>query len=220
MHSVRKIPEGLELPDMSQLISGRPTTWLRNSLEWINSSEPNPVFIERFQICKKSIRSEILLWGARYEVADILVNGEKLYGGRGNFTEFFAIEMLATGWKVHRLLQRKSTMLSDLDDDNDFLAAGEIKASEFLLDKVPSWKKSEAYWPTHKETPMLFVGQVTLPETEITRTLLTWDDKVFLFWLPEGENSRFKIFTQPAKFQSAEDHYREEAERETRKRWF
>jgi len=218
MHSVRKIPDGLELPDLNQLISGRPPTAFGDSFDWINLNEPVPVFIERLEICIESVRRLIMLFGARYENSEIRVNGQKRHAGHGNFIEYFVIEKIHTGWKAHRLLHHKSVTMTDLDEENDFISADKINASEFSLDNVPSWVKSEAQWPTLRGAPMVFVGQVTLPETEVTRTFLTWDKKIFLFWLPEGDNSRFKIFAQNVKFQSSEDHYREEEGRERRRK--
>jgi hypothetical protein len=54
---------------------------------------------------------------------------------------------------------------------------------------------------------MLFVGQTTLPETPLTRRLLTWDTAVYLFGLTADEADRFAVMEQDIGAQSQDAHY-------------
>ena len=58
---------------------------------------------------------------------------------------------------------------------------------------------------------MRFIGQVELPENEVTRTQLTWDVRIYFFWLPtEDGDDCFKIVEQQTGEQTIEEHYRDE----------
>jgi hypothetical protein len=58
--------------------------------------------------------------------------------------------------------------------------------------------------------PMKFLGQVYLPENDVTRTLLNWDWNVYLFWTHANGANRFKITDQRTDLQTAEEHYTDE----------
>jgi hypothetical protein len=60
---------------------------------------------------------------------------------------------------------------------------------------------------------MFYAAQFFLPENEVTRLWLTFNESVFLFWREEEGQNSFKITIQETRFQFDEDHYRAEARR-------
>ena len=54
---------------------------------------------------------------------------------------------------------------------------------------------------------MVFVGQVAVPDTELTRTLFTWGESAHLFVDPHGDSYVFKVVDQDLDAQTAEEHY-------------
>jgi hypothetical protein len=55
---------------------------------------------------------------------------------------------------------------------------------------------------------MTFLGQVELPDSELTRRLLTWEITLFLF--ANVAELEFKVVEQDTTAQTAEEHYRNE----------
>ena len=153
------------------------------TLEWLSERKPVPVFVESFGVPSQPAETPVFLFGTRYDLSEVLCEGETLGDGEGYFVEYFEVEESpAGGWLLHRLLQRASVTYSEEDDPDDSLPAREVGASSRSVDAPPRWKSSEAEWPTYAGAPMKFLDQVELPETEVTRTLLTWNTNVFLFW--------------------------------------
>ncbi len=62
---------------------------------------------------------------------------------------------------------------------------------------------------------MQFVGQVALPENDVTRTVLTWDVSLYLFWLRVNGHDQFKLVEHHPQAQTAEEHYAADERRET-----
>lgn len=60
---------------------------------------------------------------------------------------------------------------------------------------------------------MFYLAQFSLPENEVTRLWLTFNESVVLFWREEEGQNNFKITIQETRFQSDEDHYPAEARR-------
>jgi hypothetical protein len=54
---------------------------------------------------------------------------------------------------------------------------------------------------------MRFLAEADLVENECTKRNLTWGHRCFVFWLPMGAASVFKITQQEMTFQTAEEHY-------------
>ena len=115
---------------------------------------------------------------------------------------------------THWLKQRKDNVAySSLYEKKDCISAGEIKgANELSLGRRPRWKKSEAEWAAYQGQPMRFLGQVDLPENDVTRKFMTWDKSVFVFWQSIVGGSVYKITTQSISLQTAEEHYALEQE--------
>ena len=82
---------------------------------------------------------------------------------------------------------------------------------ELPLQSRPRWEIPEdAVWPLAGGEPMHFVGQVTFPENEVSRSHLTWDLTAYLFVSRDDRGECFKIVEQEVGAQSAADHYRSE----------
>jgi hypothetical protein len=126
------------------------------------------------------------------------------------------VERAAAAWGSRRLLQRDSVTYSEADEHDDHVPAREIDPAKLSLGSSPRWEsKSEGEWPTILGNPMLFVGQVALPDNDVTRTLLTWDATLYLFWLRLEGTDHFKIVEQNVLDQSGEDHYAQDEEQFT-----
>jgi len=136
--------------------------------------------------------------------------------GEGHFLEYFVLEgSSADGWVLYRLLQRASVTHSEENEPGDYLTARDVDAASQSVEAPPRWKASEAAWPTYAGAPMKFLGQVHLPENDVTRALLNWDWNVYLFWTYANGANRFKIIDQPTDLQTAEEHYADEERRRT-----
>jgi hypothetical protein len=211
MHTVTEPPEGLTLPPIEDLIDGPPNSWIGMPVEWQSVPTPEPVFLRTFDIPRAGHRRDtVFLFGARYSVADALVGGESF--GEGYFVEYFVVEEAHDGsWIVHRLRQRGSVAYTESEesrDDPDYVQAEEITdPAAFALHTPPIWKRSEALWPTYAGTPMQFIGQIEIPDTELTRNLLSSGQTVYLFSAEAPDHSHYKIFEQDTHAQTAEEHY-------------
>lgn len=173
---------------------------------WRTDRRPELVYVNRFRVPRYP---DVHLLGARYELDDALIGGDSL--GEGHFVEYFVAVQRSEGYSLQRLLQTRSVTYSDGDEKGDYLPAAAVSDQARLsLHAAPDWKASEAVWPTIGNDPMLFVGQIDLSETEITRRFLTWDVSVFLF-MSRHEPARFKVVEQHG-FQAADEHYRNEGD--------
>lgn len=207
MYSICKLPEDAVVPPIDSLVKGRPTTWQGLSITWSSARDPVPVYLGRFP--SADLREhEVFLFGIRHNLADALFEGESL--GAGHFVEYIAVRAeLAGGWMTHRLLQRQSVTFSEADEKNDYVGADTIGKRNFVVEP-PHWEsEDEAIWPTDKNEPMVFLGQVVLPETKLTRAFFTWAMSVYLFQSRDRGGS-FKVVVQPRGAQTAEEHYESE----------
>lgn len=184
-------------------------------IEWSSTQDPVPVFVERFILPIEGTGHEVYLFGARYELVDVLVGGESY--GDGHFVEHFVAQESSPGrWTLDRLVQRESPTYSAAAEADDYVHAKTIRdPSSLSFRHAPRWKPTDALWPTRLGTPMQFVGQVALPENDVTRTVLTWDVSLFLFWLRVDGHDHFKLVEHDPQAQTAEEHYADEERRET-----
>lgn len=181
-------------------------------VQWSSEEEPIPVFVARFDAPLDGLEGDLYLFGARYDTADALIDGSPV--GDGHVVEYFLVERASAAWRSRRLLQRTSVTYSEADEHDDYAPARQIDQAKLSLGRPPRWEStSEAVWPNTLGNPMLFVGQIRLPENEVTRTLLTWDTTLYLFWLRIEGSDHFKLVEQNVGEQSAEDHYAQEEER-------
>jgi hypothetical protein len=210
LQAVHDIPPGADLPPMQNLVSDRPASWQGLPIKWTSTNSPVPVFIERFRVPKGGADDAVFLLGARYSLLEALVGGESL--GDGHFVEYFvATKHSDRAWAVHRLLQRQSVTFSETEEREDYFPALEIDDPRALsLGPPPDWEETEAIWPTCTGAPMQFVGQIDLPETTVTRELLTWGVALYLFWSQSNRDDCFKLVEQETDAQTVEEHYKSE----------
>jgi hypothetical protein len=211
LDSVFPLTDPSELPAVTELIRGRPPRWIGLPVDWSEAGDPEPVFVSRFSGTKDD--HHIFLFGTRYDLADALVGGQSL--APGYFVEYFVIDSRSPQ-ELHRLTQSGGITYSETEEKGDYIPARELAdVSTLSLAEPPRWAhRSEAHWPTANGRPMLFVGQVALPENPTTVEKLTWNETLHLFCLAESDTHRtFKIVAQDPAAQSAEDHYADEVRR-------
>jgi hypothetical protein len=181
------------------------------AIEWSSKGNPSPVFLSAFATSMIATHADwVFLFGVRYDLAEVLVGGQSL--GSGHFIEFIVAFRDSDGeWKIQRLLQRQSVTFSATDEAHDYVAAASIDQPHRLsVKRSPRWKESDAVWPTDGGGPMIFIGQVVLPETELTRVLFTWGMNVYLFRSNRTSIGSVKVVIQEIEAQTAEGHYEEE----------
>jgi hypothetical protein len=206
MHSVNK--PSTDVPPIEGLIPDRPVSWQGMDVAWASEAKPVPVYLGRFPVRRSRGLDDVHLLGARYELTEAVVGGDAF--GDGYFLEYFVAEQTTGRWSLHRLLQSVSVTYSEGDEEADYMPAVDVRDPRaFALADPPKWKVSAAVWPTSDGKPMTFLGQVELPDTELTRRLLTWETALFLFASGDME-LQFKVVEQDTTAQSAEEHYRQE----------
>ncbi len=200
------------MPPVDSLISARPASWQGMRIEWSSSAAPVPVFLGKLPAANAEGGGELYIFGARYELSDALIDGQLL--GPGYFVEYFVVWEKSPGeWDVQRLLQHRSVTYSEIDEPRDYVAAESVTDQEALcLNDMPRWKGSEAEWPTCDKRPMLFHGQLALPDTKVARDLFTWGVNIYLFSAQRGGSRLFKIVEQETDLQTAEEHYASESD--------
>lgn len=188
---------------------GLPTTSFGKPVEWEAGYEPQPVFIGR---CAVPACGELLVFGVRYDFEWRTLPEP----GKGYFVRYIVVQQTAEGPVAHVLGQKLSTTYQSLEETRDSVFASDLKKKDLpalCLAEAPNWKAGSAQWPLLSGTPMHFVTQFALKESDLTRRWLTFNESVFLFWREHEGRPVFKITDQETRFQSAEDHYRAEARR-------
>jgi hypothetical protein len=211
MHAIGKIPQGVEIPPLGALLKGRPKMWQGLAVHWSSTSEPIPVYLASFRMSDRSDGRNIFLFGARYNLSEVALDSVSL--GTGYFVEYFVVyENPDDNWKLHRLLQQRSVTFSETGDVKDYLPADTVADPHGLsIHHPPRWEsRNDAVWPTNHGKPMVFLGQTSLPETEVSRALFTWDVVIYLFWDPSNVET-FKVLEQSCDAQTAERHYESES---------
>jgi hypothetical protein len=194
-----------DLPSIEELIADRPSSWQGMDVAWASDAKPVPVYLGRFPVRHLQDLEDVHLMGARYDLTEALVGGDAL--GDGYFLEYFVAEQTTGRWSLHRLLQSVSVTYSERDEKADYVPAVDVRDPRSLsLGEPPKWKVSEADWPTLDGKPMTFLGQVELPDSELTRRLLTWEITLFLF--AGAAELEFKVVEQDTTAQTADEHYR------------
>ncbi len=179
-------------------------------ITWTEKVEPVPVFLNQYVIGPNG--HDAYLIGFRFDTSKMLLKGRP--GSGGFFLQFLVVEFEAADRHVlHMLRQHRSPIYSAASDGKDWVWASEVKKTDkekLFLGSPPTWEETEAQWPTVSGKLMRFVGQVSLPENDVTRVHLTWDKRLYLFWQPGAGASEFKIFAQDCDLQTAEAHYAKE----------
>lgn len=173
-------------------------------MTWRSDQQPPPILIATLGVPGAD---QNFLFGYRHDISDALVGGKSF--GIGHFIEY-AVAQKALGclWTVHRLVQQHSVTFTATMEAGDRVAASEVEdVDSHCLGELPRWRWSEANWPIHHNRPMTFVAQFDLPDSQVTRTLLAANVRVFLFTAPENGQPIFKIVEEDMKTQSAGEHY-------------
>ena len=192
----------VEAVGLSATCFGKPAAWEPGYL-------PQPVYLGR---CALPGGSELHLFGVRDEFS----RRTDPPPATGYRMRYLVVEMAEGGPIVHRLEQQRSATFQSLEETRDTIFASDLKKAvvkSLCAGDPPRWKAGSAEWALLRGEPMEFLTQFALPENEITREWLTFNESVFLFWRQEEGRNVFKITTQETRFQSAEDHYRGEARR-------
>lgn len=207
--TLEPVPDLESLPWACVREVGLPATSFGKPVEWEAGYVPQPVFIGR---CAAPACGELPVFGVRYDFVRRTVPEP----GKGYFVRYVVVPPTGDGPVAHVLGQQRSTTYQSLEETGDSVFASDIKKKDMLalcLAEPPRWKAGSAQWPLLAGTPMHFVAQFGLQESEVTRRWLTFNESVFLFWREHEGRAVFKITTQETRFQSAEDHYRAEARR-------
>jgi hypothetical protein len=205
LNSKPGVPLPADLPPMDVLILERPSVWLGKQLEWLKGEMPPIVFIQEFR--HHADQRRVFLFGAKYDVSEVLAAGRSY--GHGCFVEYFAVTK-TDEWRAHRLIQRGgSVTYSESGEKNDHLMAASTLIPKNL--GSPRWKPTTAFWPTTGGSPMAFIGQASIEENSVTRSHLTWDETIFLFWSGANGNDCYKIVEQDGT-QTEDEHYLHEIE--------
>ncbi|WP_313739607.1 hypothetical protein [Pseudomonas sp.] len=176
------------------------------------------VFIERIALTRSEAEvlgshtaRELYLFGARVKTGEV----HPQYGELERI-EFLVIEKPENGTEAvaHALAQHQSVMYSREDEGRDYACVDMLKKKDIrFLRRPPKWKASDASIPCHDGQLYHFLKQVYLPETSTTRQHLTFSESLFLFVrITEHDELQVQIFTQDTSQQTAEDHYRLEAQ--------
>ncbi|MBD3679221.1 MAG: hypothetical protein HUJ27_12595 [Rhodobacteraceae bacterium] len=212
MLSVYQLNDPYRLPPIEDLVDGRPQSWTGLELSWTTETAPEPVYIAPFWLpAEADEEREVFVFGAAHDLKEALIDGE--IRDWGSFMEFSAVAKDEGRWRLHRLIQRTGVSFSATDEFPDCTFLNDMeKSQQSWLRRPPRWQtRSSTEWPLSDGKPMTFVGQVSLPENEVTKEHLTWGSTLYLFWCPETD--AFKIMEQKTGAQDIEDHYADEERR-------
>ncbi len=216
---VDKPPVGIESVGGCPELGTLPDKWLGYAFHWKDGYSPQPVFIGQASVAFGDLEDgdasgssiEVYLFGYRLELSEAGCDDPRMQDGF--FVEYIVLEKEARVVR-HRLNQTGSAAYSSTDENDDDVSACDFDWKNApRLDKRPKWKPSEAYWPTCDGKPMTFVTQWILPDNDVTRRHLTFDEYNYLFVARSGNGLVFKVTTQETDLQTAEEHYREEEKR-------
>ncbi len=199
------------VPNPSALVTTRPEAWAGFAIDWKVSVPPEIVYIGSFEGHDPLEALIVHVYGSRFERTDCVVKG--LPDSDGFFIEFYVLwKQRGADWQLQRLLQRGTeTHCAVFEPDDVVSPSYALRRNPHKRRRKPQWVASEGRWPTLNRVPMLFLGQVLLPENEVTRHFFSWAESIFVFF-SEGKNGvDFKITTQDVGVQSLEEHYDKEA---------
>lgn len=193
-------PEIIPSVEMPTIVHGR-------SISWDTDYAPVVVFIKSFSWKTSSIH----LFGTRLAFSR---SSERRTGQ----TIEYIVGTLDANPVFSQLAQGNDIVFASADWTGGWKNAAECKKQslEFSLELVPRWKWNDAQWPTLDGQLMTFIGQVSLPRNKVTEEYLTYYDTVYLFASQQGDKLVFAIMCQMTSYQSADDHYRDEAKRMSR----
>lgn len=197
----REINWGRNAPP-TRLVADLPKKWQGLPIVWDDGYVSELVFIDQLQFENR----DIYIFGARFNTVSAAFEG----GARlpaGFFINYTVVSCFSEkAERVAVLAQHGGPIYGEVSEKNDWMWAKRIPKDRYMsLINRPRWKMSEAQWPLSDGKPMQFLGQVVLPENEVSREFLTWGKSIYLF-SDEGMG-RFKITSQDTDLQTAEEHY-------------
>ena len=169
------------------------------TVEWECAYRPNSIFMVKFRLDQ----SFIYLFGSRLDLCMSTIG----FAGWINVFTVVGDRLKAT----HELASGRSPVYVETGQEGAWVwaAAQKKRLAASTLYTLPQWKWSDAQWPTCKNEPMLFLGQVSLPE-EPEPCSLGNGRTFYLFVAATGDDADFAITEQENTFQSADDHYQKE----------
>jgi len=187
-------------------------------IPWPSIKGRQAIFIERIALTRSEAEvlgshaaRELYLFGAGVKTGEV----HPQYGELERI-ELLVIEKPENGKETiaHALAQHDSAMYRREDASDDYACVDMLKKKDIrFLRRLPKWKASDASIPRHDGQLYHFLTQVYLPETPTTRQYLTFSQSLFLFvCIAEHDELHVQIFAQDTSQQTAEDHYRLEAQ--------
>lgn len=201
--------------DPSQLSLPWPTSWSRSSIT-LAMAKP-PVLVPLGEVVQPD-DARLQSFMARYSLAGALVDGvTRPIDDSGYFIVFYLCQLLPDAVQVWTLSQVASPVYADQPQKQDYLMATKVgKKGPTAHGNQPRWKAADALWPTVEGQAMTFVSDVDLLETPLNREHGTYGECVFWFAARSEHGWRWKAVTQALRFQSAEQHYGSEVNRQAK----
>lgn len=208
MHKLQELPPGVAMPHIAEQIATRPNSLFGMKVEWSSHEPVIPLLLACFSTQAGKAPDDtnaVFLFGACYGAVGALLDGTAMPADT-RFVEYFvARHTRSKSGKVARLTQQHSDTYSSTDESDDYKPARSIRSVASLsVHHPPRWKSAAAIWPTYRGSPMKFLGQVPLHESELTRRFFRWDINVYLFW--DANADVFKVVDQEMELQTEDDH--------------
>lgn len=192
-------------------------------IPWPENSARNKVILDRSQercfvalspwFVVESLGVRLRLFGCKYNLANAVKDGVTLPSDYFGFFE--AYYLVGEDGGVRELIQRGTVTFCERFEGGDFVAADDLPR-EFLLSAEAErikWKLRDAVWPTLGGDLMKFADQFHVANTKSIKKHFFPNLNIYLFYARSKQAEEFKIFTQEARYQTAERHYAEEAKR-------
>lgn len=188
--------------------------WGDGKYEWKKDAGIGPVYIRKFgplaSVQHSVPKCEVWLFGFRFNFRDAKIEPHR--ANSGYYVDYCTV--IRSNGILDRVLylgQRRSVEYTHKDCNERALVVSNMKKKEYStlprIGSAPVWKKANMGWPITEGRPMVFIGQVTLPENDVTSQYLTCFKSIFVFLAQEDGEYIAKIVTQQADQQTAEEHY-------------
>ena len=174
-----------------------PTEVFDEAITWKNNYRPEPVFLKRLQCSNGTLDLFAVLFEA----------SKSIEGGEWKFQEYVGVYCNSVVQDhLHFRQHGDDVVFTPKGTEIDEVEASKKREYPMLNKVAPEWKWSDAWWPEYRKEPMAFVGQARARECD---GLSARD--VYLFCSDDDE--AFAIYVKQGSYQSAEEHYDDEAAR-------
>lgn len=211
----------MEVPRIDEMQIPLPISCWGMVLKLSLETQPVFVFISATDLPHSGDSSSVAyLFGAKYPLDNALIGGTPQPSQDAGFFLRFYVVVKENDLedRLWTLAQLSSVTFSDQPDGKDYIHVKDlVEDDKPVVDQFPTWKKTEAIWPTVHGKPMTFLSQSDLHNTESNKKYLTVNLCFFLFYSISDGQLRFKATTQEKNFQTARGHYAAEAKRLTKK---